>query len=150
METSFDLAVEKMRKFCLYADRCHQDVRTKLIKDKIYGEELEQIMAVLIEENFLNEERFAKAFVTGKFRQNKWGKQKIKMQLKAKRVSSYCIRKGLEEIDEEDYINVLERLWNKKYLTLRDADEYVKKQKVIKFLLGKGYDYEDIKQVGKS
>ena len=107
-------------------------------------------MAVLIEENFLNEERFAKAFVTGKFRQNKWGKQKIKMQLKAKRVSSYCIRKGLEEIDEEDYINVLERLWNKKYLTLRDADEYVKKQKVIKFLLGKGYDYEDIKQVGKS
>jgi regulatory protein len=147
METSFDLAVEKMRKYCLYSDRCHQDVRSKLIKDKVYGEELEQVMAILIEENFLNEERFAKAFLVGKFRQNKWGKKKIEMQLKAKQISPYCIRKGLEEIEDEEYIEVLERLWNKKFQTLRDADGYIKNQKVTKYLLGKGYGYEDVKRV---
>jgi regulatory protein len=147
METSFDLAVEKMRKYCLYTDRCHKDVRTKLIKEKIYGDELEQIMSILIEENFLNEERYAKAFATGKFRQNKWGKNKIKMELKSRNVSSYCIRKGLEEIDDEEYLMVLEKLWHKKFATLKGGEEFVKKQKVVNFLVNKGYDYEDIKQL---
>jgi len=63
MVTEFDLKVEKMRKYCLFTDRCHKDVRTKLIKDKIYGDELEQIMGVLVEEGFLDEERFSRAFV---------------------------------------------------------------------------------------
>lgn len=147
METSFDIAVEKMRKYCLYSDRCHKDVRTRLVKDKIYGDDLEQIMAILIEENFLNEERFAKAFAVGKFRQNKWGKRKIEMELKNRSVSSYCIKKGLGEINDEAYFEVLEKLWHKKFATLKQGESFTKNQKVIKYLISKGYDYEDVKQV---
>lgn len=147
MVTEFEAKVEKMRKYCLFTDRCHRDVRTKLIKDKIYGDELEQIMAVLIEEDFLNEERFAKAFVTGKFKQNKWGKKRILMELKQRGISDYCIRKGFEEISEEDYLATIAKLWDKKWELVRESDVYKKRQKVMNYMIGKGYDYADVKSV---
>ncbi len=140
MVTAFDLMVEKMRKYCLYRDRCHFDVRSKLIKEKIYGDELEEIISILIEEDFLNEERFAKSFSVGKFRQNKWGRIKIELELKRRKVSSYCIKKGLEEIDEEEYLSVLESLWDKKFKSIDNADLYIKKQKVIRYLINKGFE----------
>ena len=149
METSFDLIVEKMRKYCLYHERSHFDVRTKLIKDKVFGDELEEVMSVLITENFLNEERYAKAYAIGKFRQNRWGKIKIKMELKKIKVSDYCIRKGLEEISEEEYGETIKKLWDKKIDSLNDSNQYSKEQKTIKYLLNKGYEYEMIKSFSK-
>ncbi|GLR18594.1 regulatory protein RecX [Portibacter lacus] len=146
MITEFDIKVEKMRKYCLFADRCHRDVRTKLIKDKIYGDELEQIMAVLIEENFLNEERFAKAFVKGKFKQNKWGKKRIMMELKQRGISPYCIRKGFEEISDEEYWEMARKLYEKKFDLVRETDLYKKRQKVLNYMISKGYEYEVVKE----
>lgn len=147
MITSFDIKVEKMRKYCLYTDRCHKDVRTKLIKDKVYGDELEQIIGVLIEEGFLDEERFARAFVKGKFKQNKWGKKRILIELKKRSISPYCIRKGFEEISDEDYLKNVQRLWDKKFEQVKESDPYKKKQKVLNYLIGKGYEYEVVKEV---
>jgi len=139
--------VEMMRKYCLYTDRCHKDVRSKLLKEKVYGDELEQIMAVLIEEDFLNEERFSKAYANGKFKQNKWGRKKIQMELRQRGVSDYCIKKGLEEIDDEDYDEMVGKLWEKKWEQTRESNAYKKKQKVMNYMIGKGYGYDEVKRV---
>ncbi len=147
MDTSSNIVLEKLKAFCVYRERCHQEVRSKLLAEKIYGEELEEIMSILIQENFLNEERFAMAYAVGKFRQNKWGKTKIKMEFLRLNVSTYCINKGMEAIDEEEYEETIENLWNKKYETLRDSKEFVKKQKTLNYLLSKGFEYELIKNL---
>ncbi|WP_235297541.1 regulatory protein RecX [Portibacter marinus] len=141
----FDDKVEKMRRYCLFTDRCHKEVRSKLLKENIYGDELEQIMAILIEEDFLNEERFAKAYAKGKFKQNKWGKKKIQMELKQRGLSDYCIRKGFEEIDDDDYDEMIRSLWEKKWDQTREKNEYKKRQKVMNYMMGKGYGYEEVK-----
>ena len=101
------MAMEKMRKYCDYQERCHQEVRTKLLTLGVYGQNLEEIIAELIQEGCLNEERYARAYTRGKFRIKKWGRIKITHQLKAKHVSDYCIQAGLEEIDEEEYYEAI-------------------------------------------
>ena len=98
-----EMALQKMRKYCDYQERCHQDVRSKLLELQVYGSGLEETMSALIQEGYLNEERFAKAFVSGKFRIKRWGKNKIRQELKARHVSDYCIQSGLNQIDDEDY-----------------------------------------------
>ncbi len=144
MNTLFDIAVEKMKKYCAYRERSHTEVRTKLIKDKIYGDELEEILSILIQEDFLNEERFAKAYVNGKFNQNKWGKIRILQGLKNQNISDYCIRKAIEEIDDNKYFETLLQLKRKKEREIKSDDFIEKKQKVMRFLLSKGYDYATI------
>jgi len=111
---SKDDALEVLRKYCVYQDRCHSEVRTRLLKLKIYGDDLEDIIVDLIDDDFLNEERFAKAYVRGKYRMKSWGRYKIERALKEKRVSDYCIRKGMQEINEEEYLENLERLLRKR------------------------------------
>lgn len=93
----------KMRRYCDYQDRCHQDVRSKLIRLQVYGDELEQVMAILIEEDLLNEERFARSFTRGRYRIKSWGRHRITRELKQRQISDYCIRKSMDEIDEEEY-----------------------------------------------
>lgn len=135
-------ALLKMQQFCVYQDRNHQEVRSKLLKMKIYGDGLEEIMASLIEDDFLNEERFAKAYATGKFRINNWGKIKIKMQLKSKRVSEYCIKVALNEIGDEEYKERLEALLSKKLTELerKNLNRYQLKSKLYQFAQTKGYE----------
>ncbi|MFM2326179.1 MAG: hypothetical protein RIR31_381 [Bacteroidota bacterium] len=90
--------------------------------------EVEEIISILIEENYLNEERFAIAFAGGHFRTKKWGRVKIKYQLKQKQVSEYCIKKALRQIDEEDYLKTLQKLFEEKLKTLRsEKNIFVKK-----------------------
>ncbi len=96
-------AVEKMKKFCAYQERSQLEVRQKLYQSSIKGEEAEFVIGELIRENFLNEERFARAFARGKFRMKQWGKIRIRMELQHKGVSEPCIRKGLSEISDRDY-----------------------------------------------
>ena len=91
--------LDQMRRYCVTQDRCHSEVRTKLLKKHVYGDDLEEILSQLVSEDFLNEERFARSYARGKFRMNKWGKFKIRMMLKQKQVSDYCIRKGLEDTE---------------------------------------------------
>ncbi|NTW31098.1 MAG: RecX family transcriptional regulator, partial [Bacteroidetes bacterium] len=91
-------ALKKAANYCAYQERCQQDIRNKLYQWGLHSQEVEDLIATLIGENFINEERFSKAFSSGKFHILKWGKIKIKNELKQRNISEYCIRKGLEEI----------------------------------------------------
>lgn len=133
-------ALDKLQKYCVYQDRCHQEVRSKLLDLGIYGDDLENVIAELIGENFLNEERFARSYVRGKFRVKKWGKIRIKQELKRRNISPYCLKKGLEEIEDEEYRNTLYELLAKKNPTIREANDFKKKGKLAAFAIGKGYE----------
>lgn len=140
---SKEAALAQLQKFCAYRERAHSEVRYKLISLGIYGDDLEDIMTDLISDNFLNEERFACAYVSGKFRIKRWGRNKIRQGLKQKQVSDYCIRKGMEEIDDEEYIASLNYLLEKKKKLLpKQLSDFDKKGRLAKFMMGKGYEGE--------
>ena len=132
--------MSKLERYCAYQDRCHSEVRTKLIQLGIYGDDLEEIIVDLINDNFLNEERFACSFARGKFRIKKWGRIKIRMHLKQKKISEYCLKKAMLEIEEEDYLESLKSILGKKWKTVRVANIYTKKGKVAAFAIQKGYE----------
>jgi len=140
-----DAALEQMRSFCAYQERCHKEVRTRLLEYQVYGDELEQVIAELISENFLNEERFAKSYARGKFRMKKWGKMKITQELKFRYISPYCIKKGMAEIDNEEYFDTLVELLTKKNNILRESDKYKRRKKLTDHATRKGYEYAVIK-----
>lgn len=131
-----------MSRYCAYQERSQKEVRNKLYELGFYGDEIEELIVELIAENFLNEERFAKAFAGGKFRVKKWGRNKIEMALKQHNISAYCIKKGLEEIDEADYMNALEGIIQKKSEAVHESNPFIKKNKVAQFAISKGYEPE--------
>jgi regulatory protein len=137
------MALDRMRKFCSYQDRSHSEVRTKLLKLHVYGDDLEEVISQLVNEDFLNEERFARSYVRGKFRMNKWGKFKIRMHLKQKRVSVYCIDKGMEEISEEEYLKTIDDLLTRK---LAGNTDFKSKQRARDSLMRKGFEPAVISQ----
>ena len=135
-------ALDKMAKYCAYQERCQFEVRTKLFGTGLSDDEIENIICDLIEQNFLDELRFSKAFVRGKFNSKSWGKIKIKQHLKQKRISEFCIKKSLSEISKEDYYSKLNELLQKKSKLLHTEDEFTKKQKLARYLIGKGFESE--------
>jgi regulatory protein len=139
-------AYRKAASFCAYRERCHREVREKLHALKVPTDEAGEIMAQLIGEGYLNEERYARAFCGGKFRIKRWGRIKIRMALEQNDVSEYCIRKGMEEIEEEAYIRVLRLLIGQRSLEHAGEDPTVRKQRIIQYLMGRGFEAELIKQ----
>jgi len=133
-------AIEKIKRYCAYQERCQSEVRRKLYTFNLDSEDIDNILCSLIEEDFLNEERYAKNFVAGKFRQKNWGKIKIKQHLKQKEISDYCIKKGFEEINQEDYLKTLDEILQKKSKVLKDENNFIKKQKLAKFAINKGFE----------
>jgi regulatory protein len=148
--TQKDLVLAKLQKYCAYQDRCHAEVRDKLIKLEIYGDDLEEIIAELITTGFLNEERYARSFVRGKFRMNHWGRNKIVQGLKAKRIPLGLIRVALEEIDDDEYQRVLQDLLNKKAGLLNEPNPAFKQKKLVTYALNKGFEYELIRDLVES
>lgn len=104
-------ALQKIKHFCSYQERSHQEVKDKLYSFGLYKNETEALLSQLIEENYLNEERYAIAFAGGKFRIRQWGRIKIKYELKQRGVSEYCIKRALASIDDDDYAKTLEKLF---------------------------------------
>ena len=100
-------ALIKAESYCAYQERCQQEVRDKLYSWGLHEVQVENVIAELIASNFINEERFAKAYAGGKFRIKKWGRVKISIELKRRKISTYCIKKGLAEIEEEEYVAYL-------------------------------------------
>jgi len=133
-------ALEKLERYCAFQERCHQEVRSKLLKLGIYGDDLEAIIAQLISDDFLNEERFARTFARGRFRIKKWGRKRIEQELKRRAVPAYSIRKGMEEIEEDEYLRVLAEQAEKKAASLKESDAYIRKNKVARYLIGRGYE----------
>lgn len=136
-----------MQKHCAYQDRCQSEIRTRLIEHSVYGDALEQIIAELISDDFINEERFAKAYVSGKFRIKKWGKMKIIKELKFRKISAYSINKAIRQIDYDEYLNTLDVLLQKKSQTLKAKDKWERRRKLTAYATQKGYEYDVIKEV---
>jgi regulatory protein len=133
-------ALQKLRQYCAYQERSHYEVRQKLWDLGIRRSDHDEIISILIEEDYLNEERFAKAFAGGKFRMKEWGRKKIYHALKEKQVSEYSIKKAMKEIDDEDYKTVLKELAEKKYALLKNEQYLVRKKKTMDYLLQKGFE----------
>ncbi|NII24486.1 RecX family transcriptional regulator [Pseudoflavitalea sp. X16] len=141
-------ALQKARHYCGYQERSHLEVKEKLYSFGLYKQQVEELLSQLIEENYLNEERFAIQFAGGRFRLKQWGRIKIKYELKQKRVSEYCIKKALKEIEEDDYLKTLQTLAQKKWASVKGegVNHYVKLSKTTDYLLQKGYEPELIRQ----
>jgi regulatory protein len=135
-------ALQKLKHYCAYQERCHSEVKEKLYNLGVWKKEHDEIIAILIEENYLNEERFAIAFAGGRFRMKQWGRVKIKYELKQKQVSEYSIKIALKQIDEEEYLKVLDKLAKEKYASLKNEQHLIRKKKTMDYLIGKGYEME--------
>jgi len=133
-------ALQKLRHYCAYQERSHSEVKDKLYQLGVWKKDHDEIIASLIEDNYLNEERFAIAFAGGKFRMKQWGRVKIRYELKQKQVTEYCIRKALKEIKEEDYLSVLNKLVAEKYASLKSEQYLVRKKKTMDFLMQRGFE----------
>ena len=151
---TIEQAIPKIKQYCAYQERCHAEVKDKLYSFGLHRKDVDEIIVLLIQENYLNEERFAIHYAGGKFRMNHWGKNKIKQALKQKQVSDYCIKKALKEIDDADYIKAFEKLVEQKMNLLKgEKNIFAKKKKLQDFLLMKGYESdlvnEEVGKIGK-
>lgn len=134
-------SLQKAKHYCAYQERCHREVREKLYGFGLYKKEVDELLSTLIEENYLNEERFAIQFAGGRSRIKHWGRVKIKYELKQKQVSEYCIKKALATIDENDYKKQAQKLFEQKLKTLKsEKNVFIKKRKLQDHLLQKGYE----------
>ena len=141
-------ALPKIKHFCAYQERCHSEIKEKLYEFGLSSYDAEEIISKLIEENFLNEERFAIHFAGGKFRIKQWGRIKIKYELKKKNVSDYCIKKALSAINNSDYFTVLSKLADLKLKSLNsEKNIFIKKKKLHSHLMLKGYETSLIQEV---
>src|SRR5688572_28523723 len=135
-------ALQRLRHYCGYQERSHAEVEQKLWDLGVQRAKHAEILSTLIEEDYLNEERFAIAFAGGRFRMKDWGRKKIYYALKEKKVSEYNIKRAIKEIDEDDYLKKLNELAEKKYASLKSEQYLVRKKKTIDYLLQKGYEIE--------
>jgi regulatory protein len=135
-----DEAQKKLESYCAYQERCHKEVRNKLRDMRMIPEAIDHIMVHLIQHNYLNEERFAKAFVSGKFRIKKWGKNRLLRELKFREISKYSIDTALKEIDLDDYDETLDALVQKRIGQVKEKNIYKKKKKVVDYLLYRGWE----------
>ncbi|WP_026776137.1 regulatory protein RecX [Polaribacter sp. Hel_I_88] len=144
---TIDEVKRKLENYCVYQDRCHKEVEQKMRDYFLIPEAKEMILLSLMKDNFLNEERFAKSFARGKFRIKSWGKQRIIRELKFKDISAYNIKTALKEIDETDYLETIYKITENRNAVISEANIYKRKQKLIGFLMRKGFENELIYKV---
>lgn len=140
---------QKLVNYCVYQDRCHKEVEQKMWDYLLIPEAKEEILLYLMRENYLNEERFTRSYIRGKFYMKSWGRNKIRNHLKFKEVPEKLINSCFDEIDEEDYQKTLAKLFHNYFDKIKGLQVYQKKSKTIKYLLSKGFEYEEITQVIK-
>lgn len=133
-------AKTKILAYCAYQERCKKEVREKLYSFGLDATDIEKLVTFLVLEGFLNEERFAKSFVRGKFRLKRWGRLRIKKALKERWIKDHCIDLGLKEIDEQEYMDTLYFLTERKWVRITDSNPYIKKAKLFRFLADKGFE----------
>lgn len=135
-------ALQKVQHYCAYQERSHAEVRQKLYGFGLWKDDVETLMAELISEDYLNEERFAIAYAGGHFRMKHWGRIKIRYELRQKQVSEYNINKGLDSIDEEDYLKVLSFLAKDKWNSFRNShqNDFIRTIKTQAYLIQKGFE----------
>jgi regulatory protein len=145
--TDEKIALAKAEHFCAYQERAQQEVRDRLYEWGLWPDAVENIIIQLIAGNFLNEERFAKAYVRGKFNQKGWGKIKIKQGLKLKKIPGGLIKKALQTIDGDNYLTMLDKIISKKAAILTEKDPYKRRYKLQQYALSRGYESDLIADV---
>ena len=148
--TDEKVALTKAEHYCAYQERSQQEVRAKLYEWGLWAAVVESIISQLIGGGFLNDERFAKAYVQGKFNQKAWGKNKIKQGLKFKKVPDVLIKKALLIINGDDYLQTLTQVLQKKATVLNENDTYKRRYKLQQYALGRGYENDLIAEVLKN
>jgi len=143
---SLEEAKEKLSTFCAYQERCIWETRRKLYEKGIKDSNSDDLIDYLIKEKFIDEERFARSFARGKFRLKKWGRGRISRELKMRQMSEGDIRKGLSEIDPNEYYDTLLSQVEKQWERIKESDPYKKKFKVIQYLISKGFEQDLIKE----
>ena len=140
-------ALLKAEHYCAYQERSQQEVRDKLYEMGLWSNDVEELIAELIQTNFLNEERFALAYVSGKFKIKKWGKIKIKQGLKLKKVPDKMILNALKTIDYEDYLETIAMIAEKKASLITEKDPYKRKYKLVSYLMSRGFETDLVNEV---
>ncbi|MDF2156666.1 regulatory protein RecX [Algoriphagus sp. CAU 1675] len=143
---SFEEAKEKLASYCAYQERCIWEVKKKMYEKGVKDEDKEELIAYLISEKFLDEERYAMAFARGKFLLKRWGKSRIARELKMRQIPQSLIQKGLSEIDPIDYYDTLLAETEKKWERTPEKDPFKKRFKVIGYLMGKGFEQDLIQE----
>ncbi len=141
---TFDEIKQKLVNYCVYQDRCHSEIEQKMRDFLLIPEAKDEIFLYLIKENYLNEERFTRSYIRGKFYIKHWGRNKIRMNLKQKGITEKLISNSMDEIDEDDYIKSVNKIYQDYYSKQKGLKEYQKKSKTIKHLMSKGYEYDVI------
>ena len=149
--SSVEEVVQKMEYYCSYQERCHIEVSDKLRSFVLNQDEKDGMLVHLIESNFLNEERFASIFSISKFHQKKWGKIRIKNELKARKISDYLVTKALKEIPADEYETTFDLLAEKHWENITESNSLKKRKKFCDYLLRKGWEservYEKVKEL---
>ena len=134
------IATDRIKRYCSVQDRCQWDVIKKMNEWGL-GEKIKNhLLEMLLIENYVNEERFSRSYCRGKFKTNNWGRRKIRNELKQKNISNICINKGMEEIKENDYLRVLDKLFTEKRDKTTDKNHFVRKTKITNFLIQRGFE----------
>lgn len=145
--TDPQIALVKMQNWCAYQERAQQDARDKLYQLGLWPDAVENIISQLIQDNFLNEERFAIQFAKGKFNIKKWGRVKIKQELKQKRITEYCLKKALNQFDEEEYMATLKKIIESKRRLTKETNAIKLKFKLMNFALSRGFERDLVMDV---
>jgi regulatory protein len=135
-------AAQRIRRYCVYQERSHQEVRDKLFEFGLNADSVDELLTQMISEGFLNEVRFAKAFAGGKFRVKKWGRIKIQRALEQHGLTEACIRDGIKEIEEGDYLKTLIDLIQKKSETVHEENLFLKRDKIATYSISRGFEPE--------
>lgn len=134
-------ALEALQHYCAYQDRCHKEAREKLYELGYYGDPAEEVIAELIGEKYLDEERYARSYARGKFKMKHWGRYKIRAELRKRDVSDYCIKKGLSEIEDEAYYDTLcTQLERRNGAEKAGLHPYLRRRKLADYMVKRGYE----------
>lgn len=148
---TFDEAQKRLERYCAYQERCHKEVRQKLIEMHMIPEAQDKIIVHLLEHNYLNEERFVEAFIRGKFRIKKWGKQRLQMELKRRDIHPTLIRRALNSLDIDEYWETFDRLANQKLESINESNLQKRRKKLADYLLYRGWEssmvYEKVREL---
>jgi regulatory protein len=149
IKLSLPQALDKIKRWCAYQERSHFETRGKLYDYGLSSSDIDEALAVLVSENFLNEERFAETFARGKFRIKHWGKNKIRAELKFKKVSDYSINKALKQIDGDEYRKTVEKLVSRKLRETKEKVPYRKNYKVLQYVISRGFEQDIVSDILK-
>ena len=145
-EISEQEAYLQLAALCAQAEHCQQEMRDKMKRWNIDETAQNHVIARLVKERYIDDERFARAFVKDKIRYNKWGRRKVQQALWMKRIDDEIQQRVLDEIDDKEYLDVLRPLLKQKRKSIKADSDYELNQKLVRFALGRGFTFDLIRQ----